>query len=250
MNLKGFAKSVNESLCMVVAMITYALASCAAESGAAEAQDPDQNQKPINLGIARDYTEDRLISIFYGMTASPQSREIEGIVGARIGDLIGSFQGGIERTLGKLERSERKVVDGFDIGVVAFSHEKLSGEIRILSGVLGVSWSPSQMKFGEAEKYLVENILKPQQKGKDFEAGSFATKAIGETVWHRADEKERRYELVFMRGLTIVQLKIELKQGNGLTEIIREKMDAIGLKLDGFISARTITAQPHDSGRK
>jgi hypothetical protein len=193
--------------------------------------------KTADLGIARKYSESDLDDIFTGKTAEPQSGALEAVVRKVVSEVLGKPL--FFSHVGAFEKENRQVEKGFSIGQLAFQRESVRGKMQILCGVRrGERWSLETVKFADAEDFLKEKILNSEDEKPNFEHGSFKGASIGEAVWHRGDQKTGDYEIVWLRGLTIVQIKVNVTDDADLKKSIGEKLDAAAKKLDEWIASR------------
>lgn len=191
----------------------------------------------VHFGITRNYSETDLDDIFTGRTAQPQSRALQNVIVQQIKTVVGKSPRDLG--MGNLEAPKRITDNGFSIGEITFQDELVLGKVSIHCGVRrGEMWSLKTVTFAEAENYLREKILKRADDQPQFQRKSFTGENIGEAVWHRRDKKSGDYEIVWLRGLTIVHIKIQLKNGDDLKKNIGEKLDAAALKIDQWITQR------------
>jgi hypothetical protein len=207
----------------------------ASGDGKGEPNASSQRGESSKLDIKRDYKEAALVDIFRGSGGQPA------FLSLAIGtcELLGKYLVGKPFPhQGGADFGEIKVLDGFKVGSLHFDHEILTVDFRLLCGSVFNVKEPDDHKritFAEAENYLSQAVLKPTTAGLVFKTGSFTDKPIGEAVWHRADEKQNVYELVTLRGLTIVHIRVTLKQNGELQKTIGERLDAIGAAMDTYL---------------
>jgi hypothetical protein len=218
-----------------VAFVTVGC-SMSTNSVAQSSNKTESETSGLQSKIKRPYKETELHNLYHGITAMPQYIMLESKTVNFVFYVLGR---GIRPAETALADDKRTVKDGFEVGKVVFQDNDLAGEFVFYCGTRFVQGKVETPTFEAIEAYLTTNLLKPPKKSAVFAEGSFTGKPLGEMAWHYADEETGDYRLVWLRGLTIVQIRLTLKDEK-IKKDAKEKIDARAVDLDKWIVEHTL----------
>jgi hypothetical protein len=195
---------------------------------------PNNAEKGEARKVVRNYEEEDLVTIYTGRTAKPQYQLLEEEIAERIRQVTEKKV--FFSIFGMLGKFSSK--DGFDHGKVVFEDKDVFIEVGVYCGARIVEGRAVWVKFGEAENYLFSKLFLPPKDGDKLAAGSFTGKSLGELAWHFADDKTGEYQMAWLRGVTIVSIRMKLKSDTDIKKDAKEKLDAAAFNLDAWIKER------------